>query len=537
MEKRLLLMATNSSYIMKKKIIVTKGKQSLLSFRKNELQKIKKKTRSPRVLISIAKLGVEEVDYSFVDTIDASIRDTERRTMAAIEVVNLRVSYQADVCRRESLEFYSQHQEAQEDRVAVRAKDDHATRSIILIQALEAGARVDTLEDTGEMAMIAMIQELLEEDKHLLLVSAPTVTYSNELSLMCSRIFPEESNEIEKFVGGLPNMIHGSVMASKPKTMQDAIEFSTKLMDKKYVLWLNDKLKIKGSLRKLQGTIKSNSSLLKGIMWHGLTLLGLVRRDLTKELNLCVLSETITMTSSVLPSEPIARGMAIQPEIVEASLLLPTTTREPKGKIKEFSLDLRTNPNSNVVIGTFLLNNHYALILFDTVSDRSFVSITFSSLIDIIPTTLDHGYDIDLADGSSVYSKFDLRSGYHQLRVHEEDISKTAFRTRYGHYEFQVMPFGLTNAPAVFMDRMNRVCKPYLDKFMIVFIDDILIYSKRKQEHEEHLKLILELLKKEELYAKFSMCEFWIPKVQFLGNVIDNKGIHKDPAKIESIKD
>ncbi|GKB99096.1 putative reverse transcriptase domain-containing protein [Tanacetum coccineum] len=143
----------------------------------------------------------------------------------------------------------------------------------------------------------------------------------------------------------------------------------------------------------------------------------------------------------------------------------------------------------------------------------------------------------DQLQGSSVYSKIDLRSGYHQLKVREEDVSKTAFRTRYGHYEFQVMPFGLTNAPAVFMDLMNRVCKPYLDKFVIVFIDDILIYSKSKQEHEEHLKIILELLKKEELYAKFSKCEFWIPKVQFLGHVIDNKGIHVDPAKIESVKD
>ncbi|GKA97659.1 putative reverse transcriptase domain-containing protein [Tanacetum coccineum] len=143
----------------------------------------------------------------------------------------------------------------------------------------------------------------------------------------------------------------------------------------------------------------------------------------------------------------------------------------------------------------------------------------------------------DQLQGSSIYSKIDLRSGYHQLRVREQDIPKTAFRTRYGHYEFQVMPFGLTNAPAVFMDLMNRVCKPYLDKFVIVFIDDILIYSKNKTEHEEHLKAILELLKKEKLYAKFSKCEFWIPKVQFLGHVIDSRGIHVDPAKIESIKD
>nr|GFB50082.1 putative reverse transcriptase domain-containing protein [Tanacetum cinerariifolium] len=126
--------------------------------------------------------------------------------------------------------------------------------------------------------------------------------------------------------------------------------------------------------------------------------------------------------------------------------------------------------------------------------------------------------------GSSVYSKIDLRSGYHQLRVHEEDIPKTAFKTRYGHYEFQVMPFGLMNAPAIFMDLMNWVCKPYLDKFVIVFIDDILIYSKDEKEHEEHHKAILELLKKEELYAKFSKYGFWIPKVQLLGHVIDSQG-------------
>ncbi|GKB02346.1 putative reverse transcriptase domain-containing protein [Tanacetum coccineum] len=136
----------------------------------------------------------------------------------------------------------------------------------------------------------------------------------------------------------------------------------------------------------------------------------------------------------------------------------------------------------------------------------------------------------------SVYSKIDLRSGYHQLCIKEEDFPITAFRTRYGHFEFQVMPFGLTNAPAVFMDLMNRVCKPYLDKFKIMFIDDILIYSKNKKEHGEHLKIILELLKKEQLYAKFSKCDFWLDSVQFLGHVIDNKGVHVDPAKIEAIK-
>ncbi|GJT49499.1 putative reverse transcriptase domain-containing protein [Tanacetum coccineum] len=142
----------------------------------------------------------------------------------------------------------------------------------------------------------------------------------------------------------------------------------------------------------------------------------------------------------------------------------------------------------------------------------------------------------DQLQGSSVYSKIDLRSGYHQLRVRDEDIPKTAFRTRYGHYEFQVMPFGLTNVPAVFMDLMNRVCKPYLDKFVIVFIDDILIYSRNKEEHANHLRIILELLKKEKLYAKFSKCDLWIHIVQFLGHLIDSQGLHVDPAKIEAVK-
>ncbi|GJT29687.1 putative reverse transcriptase domain-containing protein [Tanacetum coccineum] len=142
----------------------------------------------------------------------------------------------------------------------------------------------------------------------------------------------------------------------------------------------------------------------------------------------------------------------------------------------------------------------------------------------------------DQLQGACCFSKIDLRSGYHQLRVREEDIPKTAFRTRYGHFEFTVMPFGLTNAPAIFMDLMNRVCKLYLDKFVIVFIDDILIYSKSEEEHEVHLKTILDLLEKEKLYAKFSKCEFWLKEVQFLGHVVNRDGIHVDPSKVESVK-
>ncbi|GJU35225.1 putative reverse transcriptase domain-containing protein [Tanacetum coccineum] len=531
----------------------------------------------------------------------------------------------------------------------------------------------------------------------------------------------EESDKIERYVGGLPDMIHGNIVASKPKTMQEAVEMATELMDKKVITIAERQAENK---RKFENTSRNNQNQQTTQYKRTETLAGLLYRK--------------------APAKVYVVGHA------------------------------GTNPDSNIVTGTFLLNNRYASILFDTGADRSFVSTAFSSQMDITPSTLDHYYDVELADGriirlntilrgctlnllnhpfninlmpvelgsfdaiigmdwlakyqaiivcaekivripwgnetlivhgdesnrghearlhiisysktqeymlkgcpvflahvttnevedksekkrledvpivrdfpevfpedlpglpptrqvefqidlipgaapvarapyrlapsemkelseqlkelsdkgfirpssspwgapvlfvkkkdrsfrmcidyrelnkltvknryplpriddlfdqlqgSSVYSKIDLRLGYHQLRVREEDIPKTAFRTRYGHYEFQVMPFGLTNAPAVFMKLINRVCKPYLDKLLINFINDIMIYSKNKQEHEEHLKLILELLKKEELYAKFSKCEFWIPKVQFLGHVIDSKGIHVDPAKIKPIKD
>ena len=143
----------------------------------------------------------------------------------------------------------------------------------------------------------------------------------------------------------------------------------------------------------------------------------------------------------------------------------------------------------------------------------------------------------DQLQGAKVFSKIDLRSGYHQLKVRREDVPKTAFKTRYGHYEFLVMPFGLTNAPAAFMDLMNRIFGPYLDKFVIVFIDDILVYSSSKEEHTEHLRIILQTLREHQLYAKFIKCKFWLDRVAFLGHVVSAEGISVDPQKIEAIVD
>jgi hypothetical protein len=141
----------------------------------------------------------------------------------------------------------------------------------------------------------------------------------------------------------------------------------------------------------------------------------------------------------------------------------------------------------------------------------------------------------DQMSGARVFSKIDLRSGYHQMRIRPSDIPKMTFSTRYELYEFTVMSFGLTNAPAYFMDLMNKVFMEYLDRFVVVFIDDILIYSKSESDHEEHLRLVLQKLRDNQLYAKFSKCEFWIGEVPFLGHVISNGGISVDPAKVKEI--
>ena len=144
----------------------------------------------------------------------------------------------------------------------------------------------------------------------------------------------------------------------------------------------------------------------------------------------------------------------------------------------------------------------------------------------------------DLMDqlmGASVFNKIDLRSGYHHIRVKSEDVPKTAFRTRYGHYEYLVMPFGVTNAPGVFMDYMNKIFHPYLDRFVVVFIDDILVYSKTWEEHEEHLRVVLQTLRDRRLYAKLSKCEFLLEQVSFLGHVISRGGIVVGPSKVEVV--
>nr|GFA62276.1 putative reverse transcriptase domain-containing protein [Tanacetum cinerariifolium] len=298
------------------------------------------------------------------------------------------------------------------------------------------------------------------------------------------------------------DMIHGRMRASKQKTMQDAIEIATKLRNKKIRTLVKSQTENK---KRLDNTSKNNQNQQQPNKRQNTGRAYTARHGEKKHY------------SGSKPSSTNANSTNIQ-KGTGASQKATCYECGNQGKIPEDYSGISTDPTSGISnqldyreLNKLTIKNRYPLPRIDLLFDQ--------------------------LQGSSVYSKIDLRSGYHQLRVQEEDIPKTAFRTRYGHYEFQVMPFGLTNAPVVFMDLMNQVCEPYLDKFMIIFIDDILIYSKDEKEHEEHLKAILELLKKEELNAKFSKCEFWIPKVQFLGHVINSQGIHVDPAKIESVKD
>ncbi|GKA82474.1 putative reverse transcriptase domain-containing protein [Tanacetum coccineum] len=322
----------------------------------------------------------------------------------------------------------------------------------------------------------------------------PTYTERfQELTLICTKFVANETEKVNKYISRLPDNIYGNVKSARPKALDKTIELANDLMDQKLRTYT-----------KRQNVAKGNGENAKGNGCFECGAPGHFKRDCPKFKN-----------------KDGGNGSA-------QGWVYAVGNAEKKGNASR-------DPDFNVVMGTFLLINRYASILFDTGADRSFISSAFSSLIDIAQTPLENSYDVELADKKIVgetdiqkrtknkakndktehgmerceKTKQNQSQRVNQAKKSTEksnNIPKTALRTRYGHYEFQVMPFGLTNAPA------------------------------DKKEHEEHLKVILELLKKEKLYAKFSKCEFWIQKVQFLSHVIDSRGIHVDPSKIESIK-
>ncbi|GJQ93322.1 putative reverse transcriptase domain-containing protein [Tanacetum coccineum] len=358
---------------------------------------------------------------------------------------------------------------------------------------------------------------------------------------------PYSEKMMEVFIGGLPRSIEGNVTASKPQTLEEAINIAQRLMDqvaKHTPVQVSSDHKRKFNDRRTLTTTTIATMITTTTVTPIPTTATLItnhnRTEDRKPLGLMLPPQLKiigpTTGSNLLPVTVTCHICGKKGYY--ANLCRKTTNNNAQGRAYMLR-DMNAHQNPNVVTDTFydieMADGNLELSnQLQELADRGFIR----------PSTSPWGAPVLFVKKkkgsfrmcSSVYSKIDLRLGYHQLRVRNKDIPKTAFRTRYGHYEFQVMPFGLTNAHVVFMDLMNRVCKPYLDTFVIVFIDDILIYSRNKEEHANYLRIILELLKKEKLYSKFSKCDFWIHIVQFLGHLIDSQGLHVDPAKIEAVK-
>nr|GEW04032.1 reverse transcriptase domain-containing protein [Tanacetum cinerariifolium] len=383
----------------------------------------------------------------------------------------------------------------------------------------------------------------MEEELYNLIVKGNDLkTYVRrlqELAVLCPNMVPNIEKLLEAFIGGLPRSIEGNVTTSKPQTLEEAINIAQRLIDQGTTLTLlNQPFKIYlmpiklGSfdivigmdwLSKLHAKILCDEKVIH-IPIDDDTLIIRVDRRKTR----------LNLISCIKTKRYISRGCQI-------FMIQVTKKKKPVGKRLEDILVVKEFPDVFLEDLPGLppirqVEFQIDLILRAAPVARAPYRLAPSEMQELsnqLQELIDRCF---IQPSSSVYSKIDLRSGYHQLRVRDEDIPKTAFKTRYRHYEFQFMPFGLTNVPAVFMNLMNRVCKPYLNKFVIVFIDDILFYSCNEEEQSNHLRIILELLRKEKLYAKFSKCEFWIHIVQFIGHLIDSQGLQVDPAKIKVVK-
>ncbi|GJY46076.1 putative reverse transcriptase domain-containing protein [Tanacetum coccineum] len=316
-------------------------------------------------------------------------------------------------------------------------------------------------------------------------------------------------------------------MASKPRTMQDAIEFATELIDKKIRTFAE-----RHSENKRNKMITNNKNRTRGRTLAGFMLQGLVRRNLTKDLNLYAQNATITMTAS---QKPTCYECGAQGHFKRDCPKLKNNNRANQGGNGNALAKVYAVGRAGINLDSNVITAKYQAVI---VCAEKIVRILWGNETLIVRgNRSDRGNETHLNIISCTKMQKYMLKGCPIFLAHVT-TKETKDKSKKKQLEdFQVMPFGLMNAPAVLIDVMNRVCKPHLDKFMIVFIDNILIYSKNKKKHEEHLMVILELLKKEELYAKFSKCKFWLPKVQFLGHVIDSQGIYVDPAKIESIKD
>ncbi|GJS27985.1 putative reverse transcriptase domain-containing protein [Tanacetum coccineum] len=328
-----------------------------------------------------------------------------------------------------------------------------------------------------------------------------------ELATLCPTMVPDSEKMMEVFIGGLPRSIEGNVTASKPQTLEEAINIAQRLMDQGATLTLlNQPFEIDLMPIKL-----GSFDVVIGMDWLSKYHARIICDE--KVIHIPINGETLIIRD--LPGLPPVRQVEFLIGLIPgATLVARTPYRLAPLEMQELSNQLQELSDRGFIQPS--TSPWGAPVLFVKKKDGTFrMCIDYRELNKLLVKNcylLPRIDDLfDQLQGSSVYSKINLRSGYHQLRVRDKDIPKTAFRTRYGHYEFQVMPF--------------------------VFIDDILIYSCNEEEHANQLRIILELLKKEKLYAKFSKCDFWIRIVQFLGHLIDSQGLYVDPAKIEAGED
>nr|GEU73938.1 putative reverse transcriptase domain-containing protein [Tanacetum cinerariifolium] len=427
-------------------------------------------------------------------------------------------------------------------------------------QVATLGLKVANGKSWGDMKKIMMeeffpneeVQRLEDELRNLKLRDTNIAAYTqrfNELVLICPKVVPNEKKKIETYIQGLPKNIKGEVTSSRPANLNESVCMAYTIMKQK--IQAKAKRIARGNKRKChyardckKKVVAIGANTQSTLVCYGCGEKGhhetIVQTKITSKVKkledgliYLIAIDSVRLDTSY--EVELADG-----RVASTNIVLKGCTINLVNYLFKIDLMPIERGTFDVIIGMDWLVEEDVVIM----CGKKVVHVPYKNKTLVVEDDrVKNRYPLpridDLFDqhqGSSVYLKIDLRTCYHKLRIREEDIPITAFRTRYGYYEFQVMSFDLTNVPAVFIDLMNRVCMPYLDKFMIVFIDDILIYSKNKEEHGEHLKTILELIKKEQLYVKFSKCNFWLESVQFLRHVIDSEGVHVDPAKIEAIK-
>nr|GEV74148.1 putative reverse transcriptase domain-containing protein [Tanacetum cinerariifolium] len=376
-----------------------------------------------------------------------------------------------------------------------------------------------------------------------------------ELTVLCPSMVPNNEKLMEVFIGRLPRSIKGNVTTSKPQTLKEAINIAQSYRNNHKNIRNNRTNDFRQQQNRRLETFKSYAATpTKNHRYTGNH--PLFHRCTLHHTGPCTIRCRVCNKIAHLTKNCKNKGPATRSNLQPVSVICHACGE--KGHYRSQCLKTNINANGrtyllrdknshqdpNVVTGTFLLNRHPARTLFNSGAERSFVSISFASMLNILSIILDTTYNIEMADGNLVSTNTVIQGC--TLTLLNQPFENDLMPIKLGSFEFvismdclfkyhakiicdeKVVHIPIEDETLIIRDLMNRVCKLYLDKFIIVFIDDILIYSRNKEKHTNHMRIILELLRKEKLYAKFSKCDFWIRTVQFLGHLIDSEGLHKE---------